>query len=88
MIFRLIFLCDLKDDEISSRDLPFVSGITNIANKTFIIQKTANIDQTHSTPYFNVKDGYTLHVPNHKRYPIVCTIPFITPVNNKKLCFN
>jgi len=75
----LIFSCGLKYNNISSRLFPFVSGIINIANNTFNIQKKANIDQMISTPKFKISDGYTLQIANNITYPHVCTTPFITP---------
>jgi len=53
-----------------------------MANNTFNIQKKANIDQTVSTPKFEIIDGYILQIINHITYPNVCTTPFITPEKN------
>lgn len=88
ILIFFIFSCDSKYDRISSRDFPLVSGSINMVNKVLARQNTLNIDHTHSTPNFIISDGYVLHTTNHRKNPIVCTTPFITPIINTKYSYN
>lgn len=80
-----VLSCDSKYDKISSRDTPFVSGNKYKQKNALNTHIKVNIDQTACNPRVDIIIGYNLMIINIKKYPQLCTTPFIVPKHNNKM---